>query len=275
MESFVPDKPGVYHNISFPDYRKIDAVNSSYLKRLDHCPAYAKVEPPDTPATIFGRAFHTAILEPSLFYDQYVVAPTVDKRTTAGKNTWADFQAANLGKVLLKEEEASRIMDMIEAVRAHPTARELLKEGSSEVTVVWQDKETGLLCKARFDHLPDDGDKRTIIDVKTADNVESHVYRNAAVNYGYYLSASMYIEGARIALGHEFDIMAHIAVEKEPPSRTEVYIFDDSFIDYGRNEFHRLLRVEAGCRERNSWPNYKTAGADILMLPKYLQEAMS
>jgi exodeoxyribonuclease VIII len=267
--SIVPDKPGIYHDVPFHIYRKIAAVNSSYLKRLDHCPAYAKVESADTPATVFGRAFHALILEPHLFQKQYAIAPTVDKRTTAGKNTWNDFQAANLDKILIKEDDAATIRDMIAAVHSHPTARELLKGGASEATIIWQDKETGMLCKARFDFLPD-AEKRTLIDVKTADNVESHIYRNAAVNYGYYLSAAMYLEGAAITLNQKFDLMAHICVEKEPPYRTEVYTFDDPFIDYGREEFHRLMRVEAQCRAANSWPHYKTAGADILLLPKYL-----
>ena len=74
--------------ISNKEYREREGVSSSDLKKLIKSPAhfrYWKDNPQeDTPALLFGRAAHKYVLETYDFYNEFAVAPNVDRRTTKG-----------------------------------------------------------------------------------------------------------------------------------------------------------------------------------------------
>ena len=55
-------KPGIYPNIPFREYLKIEAVSNSYLGRLDECPAKGLIPRKDTDSLGLGRAVHTVVL---------------------------------------------------------------------------------------------------------------------------------------------------------------------------------------------------------------------
>ena len=77
--------------ISFPEYCKIDAINSSKLRdlfvdpKLFHKTHVAKLIPAQDEERYFvvGRAIHSAVLEPQLFNDQFIIG---DSRKT--NNCW-------------------------------------------------------------------------------------------------------------------------------------------------------------------------------------------
>ena len=159
-----------------------------------------------------------------------------------------------------------------DAILNHPFASRLLKEGISEQTIIWEDTDTGLLCKCRPDRIPD-GNKGVILDLKTTRSADEHSFRRDVVNLGYAREAGMYLEGFARSTNAEFKdlIFTLIAVEKDEPYRCEVYTLDMDFIDWGWREFKRLLQIEQECRVENFWPNYKNNGATELRKPGYLQ----
>ena len=263
-------KTGIYTDISFDEYLKIDAVSNSYLGRLNKCPANALVETKDTPALLFGRALHCYTLEHMTFPDKYVIALDVDKRTKEGKKTWAEFQALNVDKSIIDSKDMQKIKDIYFAINKHPFAKELLEKGVSEITVIWTDEETGLKCKCRPDRVPE-GVKGILIDLKTTTDASEHAFLRSVVGYGYAKQAAMSMEGIAKATGIEYDHFAFIAVEKEPPFRTEVYTLDIDFLGYGFDQFHRLLKLEKQCRDSGIYNNFQNAGASELFLPAYLK----
>ena len=68
------------------EYRSHPSVSRSELWRLiTESPEkfiYNRENPqPPTNALIFGQAFHMAVLQPEIYDDNFVVAPSVDRRT--------------------------------------------------------------------------------------------------------------------------------------------------------------------------------------------------
>ena len=267
----VPTQPGIYENLPFQIYVQIDAVNASYLKLLSEVPAKAKLPDKDSKDKRFGRAVHAYVLEgKSTFFREFAVAGKVDKRTKEGKAKWAEFERQSEGKTVLDSSDYGIIMMMNDAVEAHPFAGKLLHQGRSEVTVVWRDVETGLLCKCRPDRIPANTEG-VFLDLKSTKNAGEFIFRRDCVHYKYYNSAAWYMEGLGIATGKLYTDFAFIAVEKEPPYRVEVYTLEDKFLARGYDENHHWLAKEKEYREQNFWPHYKNPGAIELFKPQYLE----
>lgn len=270
QSSTITISPGIHDNVPFRVYQNIDAVSNSYLGRLDQCPAKAKIRRKDTPTLAFGRAAHTYILEGVDAFDaEFAVSPQFDRRTKEGRLGYEHFQSSNLTKSILPEEDYRTIQRMNDAVRNHPTAKDLLVQGVSETTVIWRDNETDILCKGRPDWLPNNI-HGVMVDLKTTRDASERAFSRSVIEYGYARQAAMYITGLFIAGNIEIDIFADIAVESEEPYRTEVYQLDTHFITWGYGEFKRLLRAEKECRDNEAWPHYKSPGATILDKPGYL-----
>lgn len=251
-------KAGIYPGISHPDYREIDAVSNTYLGKLKHCPANARVPDTDSPEKILGRAFHTYILEHESFAREYVVAPSTNRRKKNGRAEWAEFAIENIGKTILPEEDMTLIQEMYIAVHKHPTAMELLNQGEREQTIIWQDEETGLWCKCRPDQMPLFAG--TLADLKSTADASEQGFRRQVLAHGYYRQDAMYREGIACVTGKIFDAFAFIAVEKKKPFRVAVYTLDLDFQQLGYDEFHQLLRLEKQCRETGVWHNFNNDG---------------
>jgi hypothetical protein len=263
-------EPGIYPNISHDEYHAMtDMVSNSYLGRLDKCPANAKVGMEDTPALSFGRAFHSFILDGQQAFERdFAVAPVCDKRTKEGKAEWSLFCEVNAGKTILSAEDMETIEAMYGAVATHPIASKLLLEGRSEMSVFWTDEQTGLPCKCRPDRIPD-GEHGVILDLKSVRSADIHAFTSACMNYGYARQAGMYIEGLNAVSNAKVDAFVFIRVEKDAPYRVEVYTLEDLFIDFGKQEFRRLIQIEAECRKGGFYPHWKNEEIKTLYLPNW------
>lgn len=263
-------KQAVYPNVAFKDYLAIPAVSNSYLGRLDKCPAKAKVEQGETPSLILGRAVHKMVLEGvAAFTEDFATVANCDKRTKEGKAIWAEVVEQANGKQILSFDDHQKITEIYRAVKSHPFASKLLSETVTEQTVIWTDTETGLPCKARPDAVPDEG-KMILTDLKSTADADEFAFTRSIVKYGYARQGAFYIDGYNAVRGTKIDSFIVIAVETEAPFRTEVYLLNDDFIRYGREEYRRLLRIEKQCRETNFYPHYQNQGITQIFKPNYL-----
>ena len=269
---------GIYYNIPSKEYHSwTDIVSNSYLGRLSKVPACAKIPQEETEAMKFGRAFHCYVLEEENFNKEFVV-PSVfpvkpNKRSTQKTiDTYNEWIKSLNGKQPVLQADFDTIQEMKEATLTHPFAYQLLKEGISETTLIWTDEETGLQCKARPDRIPD-GNKGVILDLKSTNNASKSAFQGDCVKFGYAREGAIYLEGFGKVTGALYQdlIFACIAVEKDPPYRTEVYTIEQDFLQYGWGEFHRLLQIEKECRDKDFWPHYNNPGADTLFKPAYVK----
>lgn len=245
--------PGVY-KIPVSLYREIDAVNFSSLKHMgESAKSYLwhKDHPiEETAAMAFGTAFHSAVLEPDKFADEYVCAPEGhDGRTKEGKAFKAELEAQ--GQILLSRDQMAQIQEMAGNFRGHPLIGPYLTEpGTPEITFIWNDAETGLLCKGRLDRLLDDG---RIFGVKTTTKFNARQFASHAWELAYQAQWAFYYDGA-IALGLTVPEIVEGVVSTNGPYDAALYVVDDDILKRGRIMYRSWLRTLANCLETGKWP---------------------
>lgn len=264
----------IRYKVPFSEYVEHPGLNQSKLGALKKCPAKFKWlldnSRPDTDALSVGRAIHTAVLEPDNFNDEFFCLPELDRRTTKGKEAYAEIVASNPGKTILKPEAFNTAIDVALAVRTNPHCAALLKKTEKEITLDWEDSETKTLCKARVDAW--DKKRGIVIDIKTTQDASRFGFPRKLHAYGYHRQAAWYLD----ALRHNGEVATHfvfIAVEKEPPYAIGIYRLTDEAIRLSRQENEALLRTYAECMKTNDWPGY-TNGIEDISLPDYILKDM-
>jgi len=239
------------------------AVSKSWLDRIDRSPAHLRVyldgQSTETPALILGRLVHSAVLEADSVANEYVTKPTeINRRTKAGKEEYTVWETENQHKTIVTGDQLALALAIRDSVYANKAAKALLSDGDPEATVVWENSETGELCKARADWLREN----VIVDVKTTMDARPDAFAKAITNYRYDVQASHYGEG--------FDLsrFVFIAVEKDPPYAVAVYAADDLIRSRGKESRDRNLRTYAECRAANQWPGYEEV-IQTIHLPRW------
>lgn len=262
---------GVHRGVDEREYHKWGGASNSRLSVLfDKSPAHLKAEidnPSDpTPAMQVGTAVHAAILEPELFAAKVCCAPDVNKRTNAGKAELEAFELANVGRLILSSADFETVLRVRDAVNAHPSARNLLDNSDDrELSIAWDDAETGVRCKARLDIHS----RRVAYaaDVKTTSDASPKAFARTIANFGYHRQAAMYADGAA-AVGLDVRDFVFIACEKTPPYAVAVYRLRDSDIELGRMQLRDLLRTFARCMDAGEWPGFD-GGISEIALPTW------
>ena len=255
---------GLY-NIPADAYRALPYVNNSGLSQLRKSPAHLRwaLDNPShkTPALLLGEAAHYAILEPVAFDLRYACSPGFDRRTTAGKQAFASWAKENEGKTILSPDDFCTVKEMAFSVLSHPSAGALLgADRETEVTAIWQDSATGLMCKGRIDAISTEFSAP--VDVKTTEDASRHAFERSIFKFGYHRQAAFYLDGLR-ACGRDYDHFVFVCVEKSPPYSVAIYrLFEDS-LELGRKEIRQLLNLYKKCSESGEWPGYPDHVQDV------------
>ena len=247
--------PGVYHGMPAADYHAIDALSASGAKHLLRSPAHylAQKEKPMEPtaAMRLGTAVHTMILEPEKADIEIARAPKVDKRTKVGKETLELFERENAGKLILDADVYDKAAAIADAVAKHPVARELLKDGQAETSMLWEAHD-GIPCKARFDYYKGDG----IIDIKTTQDASPDAFARSIAGFKYHMQAAHYLQGYREVTGWDADHFTFIAVETEAPYAIGIYTLDEGSLMSGRILMEKAARAYRTAQEPAAWQGY-------------------
>jgi len=280
------------------EYRSHPAISRSELWWLNRSPEYFKwkKENPGNPteALLFGQVAHKMLLEPDTFYDDFAVAPDVDRRTKAGKEAWEKFCTESDGKSVISLGMFYQCYDMVFKARENPLVMELLS-GEHEVPYFWTDPDTGVQCKCRLDAMVRDDEGRiTIVDYKTATDASYKAFSRDVLNFGYHFQAAMYSEGViqsglcprlikgkpkrrwvkdeytgkrryftevpeRIVMGGDegepiYPRFVFIVQEKTEPYSLCVYEMDTEFIVAGYDKYREFLGTYQSCTEMDVWP---------------------
>ena len=254
-----------YKEMTEEQYRAAPGVNKSTLWELRKSPAHYKyaLEHPtkDTPALRFGRALHSAILQPWDFEMSYAIMPNIDRRTKDGKEQYEQFMRNAAGMTILTEDEFQTIRDMTEAVRSDKWASSLLYDCLTEVPLFWSDLGTHIRCKCRLDAVK----QGIIVDLKTCQDASTDHFMRDALKLGYHVQSAHYIRGYK-SQHDETPEFYFLCVEKTPPYAINIIKAGDSFIDRGTMELMDLMDKLAFCRKHRSWGGY---GKNELILPDW------
>lgn len=258
------------HDLPSSDYFALDAVGKSDLDLIARSPLHwQRAVREETPAMRIGSAVHCAVLEPERFERDYVTAPECDRRTKAGKEAFAEFEAANAGKTVLNGDEGVLCHRIAASVLSHLRAAQLLAGARAEVSALWKDPELRVRCRARFDALTKDG---WILDLKTTQDASPSAFAKSAANFRYHVQAAWYLDGYGSATGDIPAGFVFVAVEKSPPYAVALYELDAEAVEIGRALARRDLARYANAREFDLWSGYPET-IQPLSLPRWALNA--
>lgn len=278
---------GIYRNVPAAEYHAWNAVNKSSMDVLvERSPLhyhYALTHPePQTAAMLIGSAIHCLILDGDEAYaSEFIVGGPINPKTgqSYGRDTqafekWAAEQGP--GNKFLTVSQDAMIRAMAESVLRDETAREMIvgdgqNRDDNEVSLVWKDPETGVVCKGRADMIRPKWE--SITDIKTTEDAGPKGFSRSICDYGYHRQAAWYLDGAK-TLGLPVRLFVFMCVEKSPPHATAAYCLLPSDIEIGRQQNRKALATIAACRASGYWPGYDTGFADIGMRAGAARESL-
>ncbi len=259
----------VRHDLTNSEYHASPAISKSGLDLIRKAPAlyrWRQANPTEqTPAMRLGTLTHTVVLEPQLFRESATVHPEgIDRRTSAGKLAWAEFEVQAEGKEIVTTEEMSKLCQIQQAVHNHPAAAKALA-GSPiiEQSIFWD--ADGIACRCRPDAATEKG---VIVDLKTTRDASPEGFAKSIAQYRYHVQAAFYSDGYKAAFGEAPRGFVFIAVETEPPYLVAVYVASETMTSRGRIEYQTDLDTFRRCQDADTWPGYSDAPLTI-DLPKW------
>lgn len=223
-----------------------------------------------------GHALHTALLEPTLFQQLYIVEPKFIGKTKKGEPSENCDDSRRMRKewlaslhphaLPLKEQELQDLNEMINSVLSHNYACGLLQKGVPEVTGYYRDPVTGIKCRIRPDFM--NFDLNTLIDVKTTKSCYKSSFRKSIYDYGYHIQTAMYADGIKQIDIKSPEHCVFIAIQNCAPFEVAVYEADETILEKGYESYRLAMDKLAACLETNTWPRYQ-AGIEPISLPDW------
>ena len=272
-------EPGI-HAISAEDYHRDPvpggSLSNSEAKHLlePGCPARFRWEkdharPPKREFEI-GTAAHSLVLGAG----PELVEIQADNWRTAAANLEAEDARAD-GFVPLLTKDYRMVQAMAEALRRHPAAAALFDpdRGDAEQSLFWTDPPTGVMRRARLDHLPYPRSGRMILaDYKTCVSADAVAAAKAVHDFGYHRQGATYVDGVRaLGLAGADAMYAVVFQEKTAPYLVHVFEIDAMALTIGRDLNRRALELYAKCAAADHWPGWE--GVDLLGVPAWVENA--
>ena len=155
-----------------------------------------------------------------MFSENYVMQPsTYDKTVTKGrgkdKKTETIAKPWNMnshtcqsiaddlrrsGKEIITQRDYERALLCVGALKGNELIKASIEVAQKQVSIVWNEPNTGVLCKARLDMLGS-----TIDDLKTAQDASQSEFAYAIGKYLYFVQAGAYTQAMKILTGVEYD----------------------------------------------------------------------
>lgn len=258
------------------------AVSSSAVKRIMKSPksfhAYVKgeIEFKETPAMRLGSLLHLALLEPELFQKTYVLEPKFIGKTKDGRDSTRSGEAKAAREewklslpadaVIVSEDEMHDIEGMIESVMRHRDAKNMLRNGTAEISGYYRDPTTGIKCKIRPDFFLER--HMAVMDVKTTEDCSVEAFSRSIWSWRYDIQMGMYCAGIEFITGKKVEYPLYLVIERKPPYECAVYRCDDGLVARGKIDYEACLDKLKFCLETNQWDSYQKK-MDYISLPKW------
>lgn len=219
------------------------------------------------PSWEFGTAFHTLILEPHLFDENYILKPEPMLLKDVGREAYDSYKNViqyieNSGKIVLSLDKWDSLIKMRDSIYENPRAKELIEGAVYESSYFWKDEESGLMVKSRPDILH----SNLYVDLKTIDDASPHNFQREMVKFGYHIQGAMVRDGVKALTGRTINACINICVEKNYPHSIGVYIIDDEAIEAGSIDYKQTLLDLSACLSNNVFPDFEIA---TIGLPKW------
>ena len=262
-------EPGIYEGVPFIEYLAWEAQSNSGFSGIERSLLHYRHHPPidETPQMRFGTLCHAGRLEPAAVFRNYVVMPdlthgitTKDGKASKSPKATAEYaerverwESENApGKIIVSQAELDAMIGVVAALDANEVAHKwFTAHGPNEVSIVWQDSDTGVLCKGRLDKLA--LSLGIVVDLKTTR--DCLWFHKQIAERRYYRQAALYVDGVATLTG-EVCRFGIVAVENVQPFGVMAAPLSEDAVDLGREEYKAALRQIAEARRTNVWPGY-------------------
>lgn len=203
-----------------------------------------------------GRAAHHLVLGTG---PELVVIDAANYKTKAAQQARDDAHAD--GAVPLLPHEHEQVVAMADAIRAHPFASALFRPGGgrAEQTLVWRDRRTGIMRRARLDWLPDAAASKPrmiLPDYKTCASAEPSEIERAIHKFGYHMQGDFYTDGVyELGLARSVAFVL-VCQEKNPPYVVTVVQIHPDTLAAGAVLNDYAIEVYRQCTATGRWPGY-------------------
>lgn len=255
-------------------YRKENALSQSVLKKMGEHPRAAQLyethgmEP--TPAMIFGTRVHSYLEALALDPDtklQDLFAEWDGRRGTKAHQAFVKDMGS---REVLTATEFEQLREIDKTIRRKGTIQTLLNTSTHvEPGVFWQDKLTGLNCKARPDLLCDS----IIVDFKTTTDLSDRGLQATILNLGYDVQAGFYIDGANAVAGG-YESFVFVFLQTKAPFDARIIRLPDEWVSLGRKKYQQYITEYKSCMEEfgdAEWPGHPDYMTEIEM-PTWLKQ---
>lgn len=228
-----------------------------------------------------GKAAHDMLLMGQDWRKHYFVLPKGFKKNATKKfaEAIAEREAAiEAGMPVLRFQDAKVVEQVTKAIGANKDAINALSNGIPEMTLAWQDKETGVWLRARPDWLPysiiNGQPVRVVTDLKflAQTHCRPHGFSKALFDFGYHQSAAFYDDGIEAIYGQRATNWLFIAVEKDAPFSVSVYELPQQDVERGRFQNRQAIRTFADCLAADKWPSYTSEEIQMVGLPVWARK---
>ena len=121
-----------YHAKSCLSKTKLWRILEKNPQWFKYCEEHQEADD-NSPSLIFGAALHKAVLEYESFFDEYCVAPMIDRRTKAGKEAWQEFLSCAGGRIAIDNSDWAVIQEMRQAISENKYAAYLCSDCTADL----------------------------------------------------------------------------------------------------------------------------------------------
>lgn len=271
-----PPRPGVYLGVPEEVYHQLGALNQSTLKKLEPVPEvawqalYEPEEKEKKQEFEFGGAFHVLLFQRDKAQEMIGVAESTDKRLKGVKEALEEMRKRF--RYVVSKDDMERMTEMARGVARNKTAQALVcGPGPGEVTMVWVDPKTRMLCKGRIDKLFAGWKNGMLqpVDYKSTSSADHRAFGYSCSDFGYDVQQASYLFGGQV-LGLPL-MPPLLVVQEKGTSLTAVRKFASQDLVAATDEYlARVRRFRDLWDEHGSerWPGYPDTAEDIV-LPEF------
>jgi len=283
-------KPGIYFDVPFDVYSAWLAFRKSDASDLLRSPMHwlwTQNHRKQTPAMTMGSMIDSLVCESQAEFDaQFAVRPdtyksevtkgrgeakattTIEKPWTMNSNTCKGIaeKLRASGMAIVSTGDVLTAKGAAAALKAHPLMAQWLKVGRTQVSMVWVDAKTGVLCKGRMDLLVNESDL-LIVDLKGTVDADRGPFRRTMTNFKYHIQGGLYQDGFASLTGGLYPAFYLAAVEMGGPHGCAVYPIGPDSLGTGLVEARKAMLVWREIQRTGKYLGYPVVQEELDILP--------
>lgn len=254
---------GIYQNLDINKYHGDPALSKSGLSVFaDFSPLHYQSEreyPKSASDNMnLGSLAHLLILEPEKTKEIIRIPPpdVLGKNGARSTKAYAIWEEEVLTKtpnaLIVKQEQYNKASKMRNKVFEHPSAKQLLTLGKSEISG-FITLPSGVRVKCRPDHWPTTS---ILVDLKTARTAHPEKFGRSAYGYDYHWSAYLCCWILSELSGLSINEYYFVVVENDIPFDVTIHFADRAVMDLAKTEVQYWLKKYEYCYLSDEWPGY-------------------